>query len=140
MATIIHTELKRGMTGSPTHSFVTWDTDDVDYSFLDETDSGVITAANVDYDEVDAATVVGTGEFATLTDTDGVVSISGTVTHTALTGDAADYFTVFKNSGTPATSPLCITWDSASTGLPITPNGNDVDITLSGNTVLTLAG
>ena len=74
-----------------------------------------------------------------------VMSISGATasstgcTFTAVTGDAADYLTVWKNSGTPSTSPLVITWDSATTGLPVTPNGGNIVVTFSGNTFATLA-
>jgi hypothetical protein len=127
------------MLGSPTHSVVDFDTDNIDASLLDETDSGTITAANVDYDEVDAADVVATDDVSVSGISGGVVSLTGAVTFSSVTGDAADYLTVFKNSGTPATSPLIITWDSASTGLPVIPNGGDITATWGSNTLVTLA-
>jgi hypothetical protein len=127
------------MLGSPTHSVVDFDTDNIDASLLDETDSGTITAANVDYDEVDGATVVATADVSVSGISGGVVSLTGAVTFSSVTGDAADYLTVWKNSGTPATSPLIITWDSASTGLPVTPNGGDITATWGSNTLVTLA-
>jgi hypothetical protein len=127
------------MLGSPTHSVVDFDTDNIDASLLDETDSGTITAANVDYDEVDAADVVATDDVSVSGISGGVVSLTGAVTFSSVTGDAADYLTVWKNSGTPATSPLIITWDSASTGLPVTPNGGDITATWGSNTLVTLA-
>jgi hypothetical protein len=67
------------------------------------------------------------------------VTLSGALTFTAITGDPADYLTLFKNTGTPTTSPLMITWDSASTGLPVTPNGGNIVATWGSNILLTLA-
>jgi hypothetical protein len=140
MATIVHTDWLNGMLGLPTHSVVDFDTDTIKASLLDETDSGTITASFVDYDEVDAATVVANvADIGVSGISGGVVSLTGLITFTSVTGDAADFLTVYKDSGTPATSPLIITWDSASTGLPVTPNGADITATWSGNTLVTLA-
>ena len=139
MATIIHTDWLNSMLGAPTHSVSDIDTDNIDGSLLDQTDSGTITAATVDYDEVDAATVVATADVSVSSISGGVVTLSGAVTFTAVTGDAADYLTVWKNSGTAATSPLIITWDSASTGIPVTPNGGDITATWGSNQMVTLA-
>jgi hypothetical protein len=138
VATIVHLDWLDGMLGDPTHNVVDLNTDDIDASLLDQTDSGTITNASVDYDEVDAATVVATAETTISAITNGVVTISA-VTFTAVTGDAADYLTVWKNTGTPATSTLIITWDSATTGLPVTPNGGDITATWGSNTLVTLA-
>jgi hypothetical protein len=139
VATIVHTDWLDAMLGDPTHSAVDFDTDNIDASLLDETDSGTITAANVDYDEVDAADVVATDDVGVSAVTDGVVSLTGAVTFSSVSGDAADYLTVWKNSGSAATSPLIITWDSASTGLPVTPNGGDITATWGSSTLVTLA-
>lgn len=140
MATIIHTnwlQLMLGATGTGT--VPDFDGDNIDASLLDQTDSGTITAATVDYGTVDTATVVATGDVAVSGISGGVVSLTAAITFSTVTGDAADYLTVWKNSGTPATSPLIITWDSASTGLPVTPNGGDITATWGSNTLVTLA-
>lgn len=139
MATIIHEDWLDGMLGAPTHSVIDFDTDNIDASLLDATDAGTITSAFVDYDEVDAATVVATGDLTISSVAAGVVTLSAAITFSSVTGDAADYLTVWKNSGTPATSPLAITWDSASTGLPVTPNGGDITATWGSNILVTLA-
>jgi hypothetical protein len=139
MATVKHTnwlQLMLGGTGSGT--LPDFDADDLDVSLLDITDSGTITAATAVYDTVDAPTVVATAE-TTITVTGGVATLSGPVTFTAVTGDSAEYMTLFKNTGTPSTSPLIITWDSTSTGLPVTPNGGDIVSTWSSNILVTLS-
>jgi hypothetical protein len=140
MATITHTDWLNGMLGNPTHSVVDIDTDNIDASLLDQTDAGTITAAFVDYDEVDTAVVVATGNLPAVTSiTGGIVTLTGALTFSTVSGDVADYLTVWKNSGSPATSPLIITWDSASTGLPVTPNGGDIIATWGSNQLVTLA-
>jgi hypothetical protein len=139
MATAVHTDLLNSMLGAPTHSVTDWDTDNIDASLLDQTDSGTITAATVDYGDVNGATVVATGDLPVSGISAGVVSLSGALTFASVSGDAADYLTVFKNSGTAGTSPLLITWDSATTGLPVTPNGGDIIATWGSSTVLTLS-
>jgi hypothetical protein len=127
------------MLGGGNHTLPDFDADDIDVSLLDQTDSGTITAAFEDYDEVDAPTVVATAETTFAATAGGVATMTGAVTFTAVTGDAADYLTIFKNTGTPSTSPLIITWDSASTGLPVTPNGGNIVATWGSNIVVTLA-
>lgn len=129
------------MLGEWTHSAVDLNTDNIDASLLDSADSGVITASFVDYDEVDAAVVLATDDVPSVTSiVDGVVTLTGALTFSAVAaGDEIDYLTVWKNSGTPATSPLIITWDSASTGIPVTPNGGDIVATWGSNILVTLA-
>lgn len=139
MATIIHTDWLNGMLGNPTHSVVDLDTDNIDVSLLDQTDSGTITSASVDYDEVDGATVVATTDVTVSSIALGVVTLSGAITFSSVSGDAADYLTVWKNSASASTSPLIITWDSATTGIPVTPNGGDIIATWGSNTLVTLA-
>ena len=90
MATIVHTDWLNGMLGSPTHSVIDFDTDNIDASLLDETDSGTITASVVDYDEVDTATVVATADVSVSSISGGVVTLTGAVTFASVTGDAAD--------------------------------------------------
>lgn len=138
MATIKHIDWLNGMLGAPTHSVIDFNTDNIDASLLDQTDSGTITSATVVYDTVDTATVVATADVTVSGISAGVVSASA-VTFTSVTGDAADYLTVWKNSGTPSTSPLAITWDSATTGLPVTPNGGNIVATWGSNQLCTLA-
>ena len=139
MATVVHTDWLNGMLGNPTHSAIDFDADNIDASLLDQTDSGAITAGTVDYDEVNGATVVATTNVSVSSISGGIVTLTGAITFTSVTGDAADYLTVWKNSGSAATSPLAITWDSASTGLPVTPNGGDINVTWASNQLVTLS-
>lgn len=140
MATIVHTNWKNLMLGGGNHTLPDFNNDNIDASLLDQTDSGTITAAFEDYDEVDTPTVVATTDVAVTSIASGVVTLTGSVTFATVTGDAADYCVVWKNSGTPATSPLIITWDSASTGLPVNPNGGNILGSWTSNQLVSLAG
>ncbi|MBM4407826.1 MAG: hypothetical protein FJ038_04300 [Chloroflexi bacterium] len=137
MATIKHTEWLTAMLGNATHSFIDLNTDTIKLALLDQTDAGTITASTVDYDDVDTPTVLSTVTCAVTVS--GATASSVGATFTSVTGDVADYLTAYKDSGSPATSPLIITWDSATTGLPVTPNGGNIAVTFTGNTFATLA-
>ena len=144
MATVVHDDFRDAQLGNPTHSVVDFSSDNIDVSLLDATDSGNIDATFVDYDEVDTATVVADGSnggnLASVTI--GVVATgvldAADITFTSVSGDAADFLTLWKNSASAATSPLCVTWDSATTGLPITPSGGNITITWNGSGIFQL--
>lgn len=141
MATIKHTTWLNCMLGNTTgYSVIDLDTDNIDISLLDQTDSGTITASTANYDTVDTPTVVATTDIASVSSiSGGVVTLSGSITFTSVSGDSAEYLTVWKNSGTPSTSPLIMTWDSATTGLPVTPNGGNIVVTYTSNILVTLS-
>ncbi len=141
MATIVTDEIRNAQLGNPTHSVTDFDTDTIASSLLDETDSGTITTATVDYDELNAATVVHDEE-AHASKTVGTVGAgiydAANLTMSSVSGDAVDWLTVHKDSGTPGTSPVAIGYDSATTGIPLTPNGGNVTVTWAGGGILAI--
>ena len=143
MATMKHVNwlnMMLGATGS-VGTLVDFNTDTIRGALIDSADV-TITAALDGYDDISVGLVHATAGLATLTIssiTGGVVTLSGPLTFTAVTGDSADYLNVHKNTGTPSTSPLALTWDSASTGLPVTPNGGDITATWGSSVLVTLA-
>lgn len=134
MATVIHDNFRDAQMGNPGGSTTTVDfpSDDIRASLLDQTDSGTITAATENYGQVDTAVVVADSG-ALGSKTVGVVATgvfdAGNVTYSTVSGDIADYLTLYKYNATPANAPLIVTWDSATTGLPVTPNGGDITVT-----------
>ena len=97
MATVIHDDFLDAMLGNPTHSVIDFNADNIDVSLLDETDSGTITASFVDYDEVDAATVVATTDLASITIgtvATGALDAADTTFSAVAAGDAADFLTL----------------------------------------------
>jgi hypothetical protein len=136
MATVVHDDFRDGMLGTATHSVIVFDSDNMDVDLIDDTDVSVI-ASMVDYDEIDVDTVATTD---VASPTVGVVATgvfdAADTTFSSVTGDAADYLVLWKNSGTPSTSPLAVTWDSATTGLPVTPNGGDIIVAWNASGIL----
>ncbi|MDZ7919983.1 hypothetical protein [Rhodoferax sp.] len=50
------------------------------------------------------------------------------VTVPAVTGSTAEAIVIYIDTGTPATSRLVLYLDTSVTGLPVTPNGGDINI------------
>lgn len=59
------------------------------------------------------------------------------VVWTSVSGGAAAYIGLYKDTGTSSTSPLILLIDTAS-GLPVTPNGGDITVAWSSGQVFTL--
>lgn len=59
------------------------------------------------------------------------------VVWTSVSGSAAAYIGLYKDTGTSSTSPLILLIDTA-TGLPVTPNGGDITVAWSSGQVFTL--
>ena len=145
MATIVFDELRDAQLGAPTHSVIDFDTDTIASSLLDATDANggvALTASNVvDYADVNDVVVVHDEE-PHASKTVGVVGVgvydAADTTCATVSGDAADYLTVHKDTGTPTTSPLAIVFDSATTGLPVTPNGGDIIIQWAAGGILSI--
>ncbi len=148
MATVVHNDFRDGQLGAPVSPLTTvdFDADAIDVSLLDQTDSGAIVAATKDYGAVDTADVVAdradSSDVPLLSKTVGVVATgvfdAADVTFTTITGDAADYLVLYHYNATPANAALIITWDSATTGLPVNPNGGDITVTFNGSGILQL--
>ena len=146
MATVVHNNFRNAQLGTPggTTTTTDFDADTIHLSLLDQTDSGAITATSENYGEVDTPTVVAddsdSANVPLGSKTVGSVAVgvfdAADVTYSAITGDAADYLTLFKFNATPANAPLIVTWDSATTGLPVTPNGGDITVTWNGSGIL----
>ena len=65
-------------------------------------------------------------------DTDAValgVFDAADVAFTTVTGDPSEVLVIYKDTGSAATSPLIAYIDTA-TGLPVTPNGGNINVTV----------
>jgi hypothetical protein len=87
-------------------------------------------AAHDFLDDVTApARVATSGNLASKTYTGGVFD-SADFAFTAVTGDPSEILILYVDSGTAATSPLVAYYDTGVTGLPVTPNGGDINVTV----------
>jgi hypothetical protein len=74
-----------------------------------------------------SAKKVGTPQAITLSDPIAGVCDGGDVTFSAVTGNQVNFVVIYKDTGVEATSPLIVCIDTA-TGLPVTPNGGDIQV------------
>lgn len=91
-------------------------------------DTGVYTynSAHEYYSSVSG--VVGTPQLLTSKTTTNGVFDAADVTFTGLTGNSVEAYIIYKDTGSTASSPLIAYFDSATSGLPLTPNGGNVTI------------
>lgn len=94
-------------------------------------DTGTYTynAAHDAYDDLSGVVGTESGALGSKTFTSGVFD-SADISFTAVTGNTAEAIVLFIDSGTPATDYLIAYIDSA-TGLPVTPNGGDINVTVN---------
>jgi hypothetical protein len=104
---------------------IDWDTNDTRLVFVDEADDTIDLAVDDNLDDRAAPSRVATsGALASKTATDGVADAADH-TLTAVTGDQFESIDCYKHTGTESTARLIFNIDTA-TGLPCTPNGNDI--------------
>ena len=111
---------------------IDWDTDNIKV-LLVKTSSGYSVAIDTDQFVGNGTTPIATanqiarsGNLSGKTVTLGVANASG-ITFSAVSGAASGALVVFKDTGSDATSPLIAYIDTA-TGLPVTPNGGDINV------------
>lgn len=68
-----------------------------------------------------------------------VFSAANTVFTAVASGPAAGAFVIYIDTGTPSTSPLIFYIDSYS-GLPVTPNGSNIDVSFPAGGIFELLG
>ena len=147
MATIVHDNFRNAQMGTPASPTTTtdFDADGIDVSLLDQDNSGAIVVTTVAYGDVDTPTVVAdrsdSSQVPLGSKTIGVVAVgvfdAADVTFDTIPGpDAADFLSLHKFDATPANSPLIVTWDSVTSGLPVMPNGGNIIITFNASGIL----
>jgi hypothetical protein len=77
-----------------------------------------------------AARVATSGNLASKTFTNGTFD-SADPSFTAVTGDVAEALILFIDTGTAGTSRLIAFYDTGVGGLPVTPNGGDINVTVN---------
>lgn len=102
-------------------------------------DTGVYTYSST-HEFWSSASAAGIGTSQTLaskTITDGVFDADN-VTFTSVTGASVEALIIYKDTGSAATSPLIMYIDVAASGLPVTPNGNNIDVQFNASGIFAL--
>jgi hypothetical protein len=102
-------------------------------------DTGTYTynSAHDFYDDLSGVVGTESGAFASKTFTNGTFDAAD-ITFTAVTGNTAEAIVLFVDTGNVTTDALICYIDSAASGLPVTPNGGDINVTWSGSGIFTL--
>ena len=102
-------------------------------------DTGTYTysAAHDFYDDLSGVVGTESGAFGSKTFTNGTFDAAD-ITFTAVTGSTAEAIVLFADTGNAATDAFICFIDSAASGLPVTPNGGDINVTWAGSGIFTL--
>lgn len=84
--------------------------------------------------DVPAGAKVATVALASVTTVDGLIDAAD-ATFTAVTGDPCEILILYISSGT---TYLVAYFDTGITGIPVTPNGGDIDITFNASGIVQL--
>jgi hypothetical protein len=107
---------------------VNWLSDDIKFSFVDAADYTLNTGEHEFWDEIsgESSIIASSGNLSGKNCDLGVLDASDETVNT-VTGDEFEYIILWKDTGTPATSPVLFGIDTAS-GLPFTPSGSHIQV------------
>lgn len=106
---------------------IAWLTDDIKLTLVDAADYTKNLATDEFYAAVPGAARVATsGNLASKTSAAGVADAADVVL-SSVTGDPSEEIVFWKDTTVEGTSPLIANVDTA-TGLPVTPNGGDINV------------
>ena len=102
-------------------------------------DTGIYTYSSTDeFWSSASSAIVGTAvTLASKTITNGVFDAAD-VTFTSVSGSSVEALIIYKDTGSAATSPLIMYLDVAASGLPVTPNGNNIDVQFNASGIFAL--
>ena len=114
-----------------------WDANTIKVALLDSADYTLNLSTDDFWNDVPAGAVVA--------DSSGLTSktkVAGTadaadVTWPSVTGDPSEYVNIRQDTGTSSTSALIGNFDTA-TGLPVTPNGGNINLVFNASGIFTL--
>lgn len=132
MANALYVAFRNGVLGSHA-TRVDLDADTIKVALIDHgTDTPAPTTDDF-YNDISAG-LVGSLSSALTSKTIGTVAAgvfdSDNVTFSAVSGNSVESVNMLKDTGNPATSDLIAYYDTA-TGLPVTPNGGDIVVTVA---------
>lgn len=103
--------------------------DDADYTY---------SVAHEFLDDIPAGARVATSaNLGTKSVTDGAFDAAN-FTFTSVSGDVAEALVIYIDTGSEATSRLVAYLDTGHTGLPVTPNGGDINVTVNASGFFTI--
>lgn len=106
---------------------IDWASHDIKAMLVDGADYTPTQNTDEFHDDVAGAGIVSTSSnFGSKTSTLGTADAAD-ITFTSVTGDPCEYIIIFRDTGVSGTSPLIAKIDDY-TGLPVTPNGGNINV------------
>lgn len=138
MANAIYPDFKEALAGASSNSTLN-DSEGNTGVFVALVDTGTYTYSATHTFYSDLSGIVGTDqEITTKTITDGTFD-GDDVTFSSVSGSSVEALVIYrKNAGANTTWRLVAYIDTSVTGLPVTPNGGDINITWNGSGIFTL--
>lgn len=117
---------------------IDWDTDNIKAVLVDTATYTVNLATDDFLDDIPAGERVATSGNLTSKTVTGGTADAADVTFSAVSGDQCEAIVLYKDTGTASTSRLIAYIDTASSGLPVTPNGGDITVTWNASGIFKL--
>lgn len=137
MSNRLYTNYANLLLGAGVHALPDWDTDTIKLHLVDAADHTVDLANHQDEADIANAGIVATGTLASVTISGGVVDAAD-LTLSSVTGDESEELHIWEDTGTDTTSPLMVYIDTATAGLPVTPNSGDIDVIWNASGIVSL--
>jgi hypothetical protein len=116
-----------------------WVADDIRAVLVDAADYTPNLTADTHLDDVPAGARVATSGAMTGKTAAAGVADAADVTFAAVSGDQAEGVLLYKHTGSEATSTLILWLDTGVTGLPVTPDGDDITVRWDAAGIISLA-
>lgn len=105
-----------------------WDANTIKVTLVDAADYTVNLATHDFYDDITGAGIVATsGALGSKTTTAGVADAAD-FTYTAVSGDQSEALVIWSDTGGASSTDPLIAYIDSGTGLPVTPNGGDINV------------
>lgn len=104
-----------------------WSSDTIKIALIDEDDDAPNLTTDEFWDDRAGAAIVATSAALSGKTSAAGVADANDVTFSTVTGDPCESIDIFMDTTDPETSPLIANIDTA-TGLPVTPNGGDIEV------------
>lgn len=101
---------------------------------LDAADHTTNLSTDVDEADITNAGIVATDTITSPTVVAGVFDCADP-SFSSVTGDQSEELVWWHDTGTDTTSPLILNMDTFSAGMPVTPNGGDINVTLGASVI-----
>jgi len=126
MANVLYTSQANAMLGG---AGVDLDTVDIRAVLTDHLGDTPVPATDDFLDDISAGTISTSVQLTTPSISGGAIDFDDFVFAT-VSGNESESITIYYHTGTPATSALVVFYDTA-TGLPVTPNGANINVALN---------